>query len=247
MTRTLSLMVLACFLLAGCSGGGDEDDGTTSPTSTPTSTPGSSVATAVEILESPAASPAGSKATVCWTVSGSGTVPHTAIHWDDMSHASETPRTFQLYNLGASYPNNQSSPASSGYTVQATGTTFCTAATMPASGSIFVVAHVMDSTGAPGRISTEREIRVGSASDAHVVIQNSAYAPPTFTVSPGAIVSVENKDTIAHTLTSDGSTAFDTGNIPAMGSDSFEAPITPGTYAFKCAYHDSMRGTLTVA
>lgn len=249
MTRPLAFTVLACLLMAGCSGGDDEDDSDGAPpasTSTTTSS-SSSVATAVEITRAPASAPAGSKATVCWSVSGTGRVPHTAIHWDDASHASEAPRTFQLYDLGASYPNNQSSAAAGGYSVQATGTSFCTAATMPSSGSIFVVAHVMDSTGAPGRIGNEREIRVGAASDATITIQGFAYSPPTLTVSPGATVSVQNKDTTVHTASSTGSTAFTTGDIQGGATGSFTAPIAPGTYPFSCAYHSAMTGTLQVA
>lgn len=247
MTRLLALTVLACFLMAGCSGTDDEDDDGTPTTSSSTTTQSSSsVATAVEITKAPASSPAGSKATVCWSVSGTGKVPHTAIHWDDASHASEAPRTFQLYDLGASYPNNQSSAASGGYSVQPTGTSFCTAATMPASGSIFVVGHVMDSTGAPGRISSEREIRVGAASDATIVIQNFAYTPPTLAVPAGATVSVQNKDTTVHTVSSTGSTAFTTGDIQGGATGSFTAPMAPGSYPFSCAYHASMTGTLQV-
>ncbi|MEA3136222.1 MAG: hypothetical protein QOJ26_490 [Thermoplasmata archaeon] len=250
MTRfalTASFLLVTALLMAGCSD--DNDDGEPTATSGPTSTTtaaGSSVATAVEFTKVPASAPAGSMATTCWTVSGTGKVPHTAIHWDDTSHATENPRTFQLYDLGASYPNNQSSVDPNGYSVQPAGTRFCTAATMPASGSIFVVAHVMDSTGSPGRISTEREIKVGTASDARIVIQNFAYAPPALTVAAGAMVSVENKDTTTHTVTSTGSTAFDTHDIAGGQTGSFTAPITPGTYPFNCAFHSQMKGTLTV-
>lgn len=247
MTRNLAILVVSCFLLAGCSSGGDDDDDpTTTPSPSSSGAPASSVATAVEFTSTPATAPAGSQATACWTVSGTGKVPHTAIHWDDETHASETPRTFQLYDLGASYPNNQSSAAAGGYSVQPTGTRFCTAATMPASGSIFVVAHVMDSTGAPGRISSEREIKVGPASDAKITIQNFAYAPPTLTVAAGSTVSVENKDTQTHTVSSTGSTAFDTGDVAGGSTDTFTAPITPGSYPFHCAYHSAMTGTLQV-
>jgi plastocyanin len=244
----LSLLLLF-VLLAGCSGDdGDDDEGTPGPTGSSTSTgSASSVATAIEFSSIPASAPAGSKATACWTVSGTGKVPHTAIHWDNRSHATEAPRTFQLYDDGASYPDNQTSAASQGYSVQPTGTRFCTAATMPASGSLFVVAHVMDSTtGAPGRISSEREIRVGDSSDARIVIDNFAYSPPTLTVPAGSVVSVENKDTVTHTVSSTGTTVFDTGDIGGGESGTFTAPITPGTYAFHCAYHSSMTGTLQV-
>src|SRR5207249_10595436 len=59
---------------------------------------------------------------------------------------------------------------------------FCTAATMPASGSIYVVAHAIDSTGAPGRLSAEREIAVGSSAGSTVTIQGYQYMPANVTV-----------------------------------------------------------------
>lgn len=246
--RLLFAWLLSAFVaLAGCAGG--DDDGGPTPTGTTSASASASgsaapaVATAVEITSAPASAPAGSMATVCWTVSGTGRVAHTAIHWDDLSHATDADRTFQSYDLGASYPGNQSSPSEAGYQLQATGARFCTAATMPASGSIFVVAHVIDSTGAPGRLSQEREIAVGAASDAAITIRGFAYVPPTLTVEPGETVAVHNEDNIVHTVTGSG---FTSGDVGGGQSGSFTAPMAPGTYPYTCAYHASMQGTLEV-
>ncbi|MFO1533636.1 MAG: hypothetical protein ABR562_08105 [Thermoplasmatota archaeon] len=207
--------------------------------------PTAGLAQAPAIVSIPASAPAGSMATVCWTISGTGTVPHTAIHWDTETHATASPRTFTLYDAGASYPGNQSQANPSGYTLQATGSRFCTAATMPASGSVFVVAHVIDSTGAPGKVSEEKEIRVGAApAGATLTIRGFAFVPGTLSAAPGATVSVTNEDSTKHTATG---TGFDTGDIQPGATRTFTAPSTPGDYPVSCAYHSSMHATLHVA
>lgn len=242
-----SSILLTVLLLAGCSGSDDDDGGpsSTGPSDTGSATSSPGVATRVDITRAPTSANAGSMATVCWEVFGTGRVPHTAIHWDNESHATQAGSTFADYNVGASYPGNQSSASSAGYQLSATGTDFCTAATMPAAGSIFVVAHVIDSTGAPGRLSAEREIKVGPASDAMLHIENLAYSPNPLVVAPGATVAVMNLDLQTHTVTaSDGS--FDTGDIAGGGSDTFTAPLTLGNHAYECAYHPSMKGIIQV-
>lgn len=238
--------LIACLLLAGCSGS-DDDGGPTSssPSATSTGSTSPGVATSIEVTRAPTSAEAGGNATVCWRVFGTGKVPHTAIHWDDESHAAEPDRTFQDYSLGVSYPGNQSMAHPAGYQLNVAGADFCTSATLPSSGSIFVVAHVIDSTRAPGRLSTEREIRVGSASDATIHIQNFAYSPNPLTVPPGATVAAMNMDAQTHTVTASGG-AFDTQDIQGGGSDSFTAPMAPGTYTYGCAYHAAMQGVLEV-
>ena len=240
-------VLLTCLLLAGCSGSDGDGDGSSSSSSSSSDTGSASpgIATSVDLTRAPASAPAGSKATVCWEVFGAGKVPHTAIHWDNESHAAEPGRTFQDYSMGASYPDNGTSASPAGYQLDASGADFCTAATLPAAGSIFVVAHVIDSTGAPGRLSAEREIRVGAASDAEIQIQAFTYSPNPLSVAPGATVSVMNLDTLTHTATGDGG-SFDTGDLGAGETKTFTAPLAPGSYSYGCAYHDSMAGVLQV-
>ena len=63
--------------------------------------------------------------------------------------------------------------------------------------------------------------------------------------TPGQPIAITNSDTAPHTLTSvDG--AFDTGLIDGGGAAGFAAPTQPGTYAYFCALHPSMTGTLVV-
>ncbi|HUR25915.1 MAG TPA: hypothetical protein VM327_07890 [Candidatus Thermoplasmatota archaeon] len=239
-------ILLTCLVLSGCSGSGDDGGASsTGPTSTGTGSPPPGLATGVDITRAPTSAEAATMATVCWEVFGTGTVAHVAIHWDNESHATQAGRTFADYDLGASYPGNQSSASSSGYQLSATGSRFCTAATMPASGAIFVIGHVIDSTGSPGRLSTEREIKVGQSSDAVIRIEHFAYSPNPLIVAPGATVLVTNVDQEAHTATGSAG-SFDTGNIPGGGSKSFTAPTAPGQYAYTCAYHPGMSGVLQV-
>lgn len=242
MVRLLAGLVLSAIVLAGCSGGGDEGDEEPTTSSPPTPAPATGQATAVAVTEAPTSAPAGGKAVVCFAVSGTGRVSHVAIHWDNATHATEPNRSFNSYDLGASYPNNRTSADPAGYQLQPSGSRFCTAATMPSEGSIFVVAHAIDSGGAPGDLSPEREIDV-SPGQPHVRIQNFAYNPPTLTVAAGTTVTVQNADATTHTLTGSG---FDTGDIQGGQTDSFTAPAMPGNYPFSCAYHSTMTGTLTV-
>jgi plastocyanin len=65
------------------------------------------------------------------------------------------------------------------------------------------------------------------------------------TVPSGAQVTVVNKDSAEHTVTSDEAGAFDS-EVEGNGQTTFTAPKTPGTYPFHCNYHPSMRGVLVV-
>lgn len=77
-----------------------------------------------------------------------------------------------------------------------------------------------------------------------ITISSFAYSVPT-SVAPGATITVTNKDSVAHTVTTDSGGAFDV-MVPAGGTASFKAPSTPGSYAFHCTIHPSMHGTLVV-
>lgn len=94
----------------------------------------------------------------------------------------------------------------------------------------------------PGATSTS----AAPAADT-VVIQNFTFQPASLTVAPGATVTVTNKDSVTHTLTSTSNPkAFDTGDIPAGSSKTFTAPAKAGTYAYLCRIHTFMHGTLVV-
>lgn len=78
-----------------------------------------------------------------------------------------------------------------------------------------------------------------------VVIENFAFAPATLTVSAGTTVTFTNKDLASHTATADDGTSFDTGLIGQNESATVTFD-TPGTYAYHCTPHPTMKGTIVV-
>lgn len=100
-------------------------------------------------------------------------------------------------------------------------------------------------TSAPAAASPPASSAAATGS-ATITISNFAYSG-TLTVTAGEKVTVVDKDSAAHTLTSKGSPKFDTGNVAGSGgTGTFIAPSTPGKYQFGCTYHANMAGTLTV-
>jgi plastocyanin len=88
----------------------------------------------------------------------------------------------------------------------------------------------------------------GGASETEVALLDDdgfVFAPTEITVAAGDTVTWVHEGRISHTVTAeDGS--FDSG--PLAAGDTFEVTLDePGTYAFVCAFHGSMRGTVTVA
>lgn len=104
------------------------------------------------------------------------------------------------------------------------------------------------STDSPYSATLERAESASPAATTDVAsigIAQFAFADSP-TVAPGTVVTVANTDGVSHTLTAtDG--AFDTGTLSGGSQASFVAPAQPGTYAFFCAIHTSMTGTITVA
>jgi plastocyanin len=77
-----------------------------------------------------------------------------------------------------------------------------------------------------------------------VRIANFAFSPQAVTVSVGQTVTWTNADTVAHTTTSN-SGIWNSG--PVQPGASFSQTFTAsGTYAYHCAIHSSMMGTITV-
>ena len=85
----------------------------------------------------------------------------------------------------------------------------------------------------------------GTAQTASITIKDYKYAGAS-TVSPGTKVTVTNKDSEAHTVTSDKGGAFDVV-VPPGKSITFTAPATAGSVSYHCTYHGNMRGMLKVA
>lgn len=77
-----------------------------------------------------------------------------------------------------------------------------------------------------------------------VKIEQSRFAPLTLTVATGTVVSFENTDPFAHTVT-DRDGVFDSGRLEE--SDTFELEFSEvGTFAYFCEIHPTMRAQVTV-
>jgi plastocyanin len=96
----------------------------------------------------------------------------------------------------------------------------------------------MPSTSAPSSTTAH-------AAGSEIVISNFAYAVPA-SVSPGQPLTIVNNDSANHTVTADENNLFDIRVSGGGGTEPFNAPTTPGTYAFHCKYHSNMHGSLTV-
>lgn len=85
-----------------------------------------------------------------------------------------------------------------------------------------------------------------STSDEKVVItvEDFQYDIPE-SVSPGATITVVNKDSVPHTVTSEEEGIFD-AVFEGGETVTFTAPEEPGEYPFFCVYHPNMTGTLVV-
>ena len=85
---------------------------------------------------------------------------------------------------------------------------------------------------------------VAMAATSAVNIQNTAFAPPTVTVRAGDTVTWTNRDPFSHTSTSD-TGAWDSHVVTAGSSFSFTF-ASAGTFAYHCAIHAFMHGTIVV-
>jgi plastocyanin len=100
---------------------------------------------------------------------------------------------------------------------------------------------------AAGTTATTSSATVSAAADS-ITISNFAFAPKSIIVAPGAKVTVTNKDSVTHTLTSTSTpAAFDTGDIAPGKTVTFTAPSKAGSYAYICQIHQYMQGTLVVS
>jgi plastocyanin len=93
-------------------------------------------------------------------------------------------------------------------------------------------------TGGPAQSSAP------AAAGSTITISDMAFGEP-LTVSPGATVTIVNKDTVEHSVTSKPDAGFST-DVDGGEQKTFTAPTQPGEYPFICRYHPNMLGTLTV-
>jgi len=93
--------------------------------------------------------------------------------------------------------------------------------------------------------STQATSSTGSnPSSPEVAIKGFAFSPATLTVKVGTTVKWTNKDSVAHTVTSD-TGLFDSGDLAAGDTFSFTFNQA-GTFAYHCTMHPSMTATIIV-
>ena len=84
----------------------------------------------------------------------------------------------------------------------------------------------------------------GGSNDVKINITGMTF-PGNTTIKKGSTITWINKDSNAHTVTSDDGSTFDSANLAAGGTFSFKAN-TVGSFPYHCDYHSGMVGTLTV-
>ena len=116
------------------------------------------------------------------------------------------------------------------------------------------------STAAPAQAPAQAPTAAGPPGTPLTILQGSSvqgspdFDPDTLTVKKGDKITVTNKDTLPHTVTSgtgptdpNSAKQFDTSIIePGATADIETTNITPGDYPFHCAVHPYMTGKLVV-
>ena len=116
------------------------------------------------------------------------------------------------------------------------------------------------STAAPAQAPDQAPTTAGPPGTPLTILQGSSvqgspdFDPDTLTVKKGDKITVTNKDTLPHTVTSgtgptdpNSAKQFDTSIIePGATADIETTNITPGNYPFHCAIHPYMTGKVVV-
>jgi len=94
--------------------------------------------------------------------------------------------------------------------------------------------------------STNVAAATPSGAGQHAVsIRDFKFLPGTLTVKKGARITVSNRDSTAHTATSDDGSSFDTGSIDP-GSSGTITLNTTGRVTYHRSIHPFMHGTIIV-
>ena len=113
-----------------------------------------------------------------------------------------------------------------------------------AAAAALAVAGCGGSGPSPAKSSAGTSTAKAAPTTAAVDIKDFLYRPATITVAPGAKVTWTNEDSSPHTATVKG--GFDTDAI-AQGKRATVTLAKPGTYAYYCAFHPYMHGTIVVS
>lgn len=79
----------------------------------------------------------------------------------------------------------------------------------------------------------------------NVDIANFAFSPATLTISKGDTVTWTNKDSTAHTVTTDSGNELDSGSL-SNGKTYSHTFDSTGTYNYHCQFHPMMKASIIV-
>jgi plastocyanin len=99
--------------------------------------------------------------------------------------------------------------------------------------------------GADTSSSSTGTAAASSSGPTAVAIADYKYEPADLTVAAGTTIEFTNQDSTPHTATSKQSGVFETDSIDT-GKTATVKLDKPGTYAYYCAFHPFMKGTITV-
>ena len=94
--------------------------------------------------------------------------------------------------------------------------------------------------------------QAGNAQTVMIITKSSgtfAFSPASLTIKAGTTVTWKNTTAVAHTVTSDDGTSFDSGtaNLITAQSGTFSFTFSKaGTFAYHCAIHPFMKATIIV-
>jgi plastocyanin len=76
--------------------------------------------------------------------------------------------------------------------------------------------------------------------------QEWTYSPAQISVKVGTQIMWTNSGAVAHTVTADDGTSFDSGTMDPKATFKL-TPTMAGTFAYHCTFHPWMRATLVVS
>ena len=173
------------------------------------------------------------------------------------------PQTAEAAEKPAAGQNATTAPAQNATTAPAQNATTAPAQNATtAQGQNATTAQGQNATTAQGQNATTAQApaAAGSPGTALTILEGSSvqgspdFDPDTLTVKKGDKITVTNKDTLPHTVTSgtgptdpNSAKQFDTSIIePGATADIETTNLTPGDYPFHCAVHPYMTGKLVV-
>ena len=93
--------------------------------------------------------------------------------------------------------------------------------------------------------NSSSENSVNEAQEYMINIANFAFSPSSLTIKVGDSVTWTNRDSSAHTVTSDSGSELDSERI-SNGQIYTHVFAQPGTYSYHCALHPGMKATIVV-